>query len=153
MTLTEWEKLFREYLSRNRLFCTRERIRILHLVLEQSGHFSADELLDVVRKDDLKVSRATLYRTLGHLSQAGILTEADFGHGHVHYELREQGWHAHLICQKCGSVVEESNENLEEVLYQTCRERGFHADTIRIEIYGTCKTCLAKSPMHSKLSK
>lgn len=141
MDVQALEKKFREYLSRNHLFCTQERLVILRMIVAQEGHFSVDELLDYVRSNGLKVSRATLYRTLNHLSKAGILSEADFGHGHIHYEINEDGEHGHLICSDCGRVLEVSSSQFEDALRQLSQQQGFQLQSVKVEIFGLCSTC------------
>jgi Fur family ferric uptake transcriptional regulator len=105
--------------------------------LAQEGHFSADELLFGLQKDDIKVSRATLYRTLSQMVEAGILSESDFGHGHTHYEITlGEDPHAHLIGSKMDEVREVTSPELEKALEALCRKEGFEVKRYKIQIFG-----------------
>src|SRR5690606_32944450 len=89
---------YAEFLKRNKMFLTKERTALLEFIFAQEGHFSADELLYEMQRTGLKASRATLYRTLSQLVEAGVLSESDFGHGHTHYEINlGDRPHAHLV--------------------------------------------------------
>src|SRR3954466_6288425 len=86
--LPEARGIYSEFLKKNKMFFTKERAQLLDFIFDQKGHFSADELMFEMQKQraaaagDVKVSRATLYRSLSQMVDAGILSESDFGHGH-----------------------------------------------------------------------
>ncbi len=131
------QEAYSQYLKRNRMFLTKERISLLDYILGQEGHFSADELLFGIQKDDVKVSRATLYRTLNQMVEAGILSESDFGHGHTHYEITlGDKPHAHLIGADMDDVREVTSPELEKVLEALCRKEGFEVKRYKIQIFG-----------------
>jgi Fur family ferric uptake transcriptional regulator len=88
------------------------------------------------------VGKATIYRTLDLLAQSGMVHERDFGEGFRRYE-RAPGHphHEHLICLRCGKVVEFSNERLEKMKELIATEYGFQHRHHRLEIYGVCREC------------
>jgi Fur family ferric uptake transcriptional regulator len=134
---TDAQEVYTDYLKRNRMFMTKERVSLLDYILAQEGHFSADELLFGLQKDDVKVSRATLYRTLSQMVEAGILSESDFGHGHTHYEITlGEDPHAHLIGSKMDEVREVTSPELEKALEALCRKEGFEVKRYKIQIFG-----------------
>ena len=98
LTFEQAESLYKDFLARNKMFYTKERVTILEAVMGRDDHFSVDELLYDMQSKKLRVSRATLYRALSQLVDANILVEADFGHGHIHYELVGAEPHEHLVC-------------------------------------------------------
>ena len=95
----EAEKLFSEFLEKKDLKLTSQRKTILHQALQASGHFSAEQLLSLSKKEDSTISKATVYRTLALLKESKVLEEQDFGDGKKLYE-RGQGrrHHDHLVC-------------------------------------------------------
>jgi Fur family ferric uptake transcriptional regulator len=74
------EKL-NHFIKRKGLRRTPQRDEIVALIFSKDEHFTADELYDRIRKNNSSASRATLYRTLGLLEEAGLLHEIDLGGG------------------------------------------------------------------------
>ena len=60
-----------------------KREQIVSVFLRQEGHLSADDLVDKIRQDDHRISRATVYRTLQWMVDAGIARKVDFGEGQI----------------------------------------------------------------------
>jgi len=142
MTLAEIEKRYRDYLSKADMLYTKERALILQSVLSRNDHFSADDLLFHMHAEGSDVSRATLYRNLKLLAKAGLLIEADFGHGHIHYEPAVgSNPHEHLICTKCGAVTEVSTAKLDEAIYQAAKTQGFQVEHHLLKVFGLCAKC------------
>ena len=89
-----------------------------------------------------RVGTATVYRTLDLLVESGLVRAHDFGEGFKRYEpMAAQADHEHLICQRCGRVVEFANERLERMLPILADEHGFQHQRHRLEIYGVCREC------------
>ena len=84
--MNEVEKIFRDYVQSKGLKFTPERQAILNHVFECHEHFEAEELLIDMRKNNKRVSKATIYRTLALLVNSGLLREVIFGEKHAHYE-------------------------------------------------------------------
>lgn len=139
--LVEAREVYSEFLKKNKMFFTKERTKLLDFIFEQQGHFSADELMFEVQKADIKVSRATLYRSLNQMVEAGILSESDFGHGHTHYEVTIGSKpHVHLICTDSGDVREVFSQKLEDALNDLARKEGFKIKRYKIQVFGISKT-------------
>jgi len=142
MQFKEAEQKFRDYLRLQDMFYTKERALILEAVYNTVDHFSADELVFQMQQQGLKVSRATLYRALSHMNEAGILNQADFGHGHTHYEPPRQGEpHEHLTCEKCGFVIEVMIPELEKALRKAAVKAGFTQVHHHLRVTGICPKC------------
>ena len=97
---------FRRYFQDGGLPFTEQRRRILEEVCRSASHFDAEELYGRIRRRRVPASRATLYRTLGHLERAGVLRRIDIGGDHAHFEFVGTDHHEHLVCTRCGRVVE-----------------------------------------------
>ena len=79
-----------------------KRDRILQVFLRQEGHLSADDLFDLVRREAAGIGRATVYRTLQWMVDAGIARKVDFGEGRSRFEPSyRHPRHFHLICTTC----------------------------------------------------
>jgi Fur family ferric uptake transcriptional regulator len=136
--LTAAQSRYAEFLKRNKMLLTKERTALLKFMFAQKGHFSADELLYEMQRTGIRVSRATLYRTLSQLVEAGILSESDFGHGHTHYEIDLGGKpHAHLICVESGDVKEVTSRALETALRDLARKENFAVRRYKIQVFGS----------------
>ena len=132
-----------ETLLRNRgLRLTAQRREILAQALARDGHFDAEELHDRLRRKKSRVSKASVYRTLPLLEEAGLLREVEFVDRHTHYEktvgLDE---HAHLICTSCRKVIEFRHPSLERALREVVRKHGFEERSRKVEITGLCSRC------------
>ncbi|MEN9353922.1 MAG: hypothetical protein RL318_1247 [Fibrobacterota bacterium] len=129
---------YKEYLRRKHLLFTRERISILEAAMARHDHFSVEELHDSLKAAGKKVSRATLYRNLDHLRDAGILAEVDLGNRHVQYEhVLGHEPHCHLICEESGDVVEDFSPELQGVIDLIAKKHGFSIRTFKLQIFGT----------------
>jgi len=127
-----------EFLKRNKMFLTKERTALLDFIFAQPGHFSADELLYEMQRTGLKASRATLYRTLSQLVEAGVLSESDFGHGHTHYEVdMDDTPHVHLVSLDHDEVREVTSDKLVAAFTEILRKEGFASKRYNLQIFGS----------------
>lgn len=147
--LSDARLVYAEYLKKNKMFFTKERAQLLTFIFDQKGHFSADELMFAMQKLNLKVSRATMYRSLNQLVHVGILSESDFGHGHTHFEITfATKPHVHLICTDSDDVREVHSRKLEAVLNELARKEGFSIKRYKIQLFG-----ISKKPKKSSSKK
>ncbi len=129
--------IFRRYLHRRKLKFTPERALILDVALRRDGLFEPEQLVAGIKSLEQRVSRATVYRTLGHLQDAGILKQVFFDNKQSYYEViaGRQG-HDYLICVVTGKVIEFSSEKLRILRDEICREHGFAPLSHRFQIFG-----------------
>jgi Fur family ferric uptake transcriptional regulator len=133
---------FRRYLRDHRLPVTRQRDLIARVVLQSEEHLSVDTVVRRLREQGVRVGTATVYRTLDVLVQSGLVRAHDFGEGFRRYEpVPAQAHHEHLICVRCGAVLEFQNDRLERMLPIIADELAFQHQRHRVEIYGVCRSC------------
>lgn len=119
-----------------------KRDLIVNVFLRQDGHLSADALVDVIRREDQRISRATVYRTLQWMVDAGIARKVDFGEGRFRFEHSyRHPRHFHLICKSCNSSSEFLSSDIEVLLEEVASARKFSARQSVVQIYGTCEAC------------
>jgi Fur family ferric uptake transcriptional regulator len=129
--------LFRRYLHGERLKFTPERAMILDAVLRKEGLFGADELVTDLKSLGHRVSRATTYRTLSHLQDAGILKQVFFDNKQSFYEvIAGRQAYDYLICVATGRVIEFSSDKVRRLRDEICREHGFEPLSHQLHIYG-----------------
>jgi Fur family transcriptional regulator, ferric uptake regulator len=120
---------------------------IVQVFLRQDGHLSADELVSMIRAEDAGISRATIYRTVQWMVDAGIARRVDFGDGKIRFEHSyRHPRHFHLICRGCQRSFEFLSSDVEELLEEVCGARRFSPSQTVLQIYGTCESCQAGMP-------
>lgn len=138
-------KTFREFLLPQGLKLTRERESLLREIFATHYHFEADELLFRLKEKNVKISRATIYRTLDLLVKSGLVRRIHLGEDHYHYErVRGNSHHDHLICTTCGRVIEFHDNELEARQLEVCRRKRFTATFHNLQILGICHECTEK---------
>ncbi len=119
-----------------------KREQIVNVFLRQEGHLSADDLVDLIRREDHRISRATVYRTLQWMVDAGIARKVDFGEGRFRFEHSyRQPRHFHLICKTCHRSFEFLSSDIEALVEEVATARSFTASQSVVQIYGTCEEC------------
>ncbi|MBE2252416.1 MAG: transcriptional repressor [Myxococcus sp.] len=129
-------------MDERRLKATRQRHLILETFFQLDGHFSVEQLWAKVREHDPRVSVATVYRTMKLLAESGLANAQNFGDGQTRYEPtvgREH--HDHLICTRCGTIIEFENDRIEQMQDAVARKHGFRVTSHKMELYGLCRAC------------
>jgi Fur family ferric uptake transcriptional regulator len=120
---------------------------IVNVFLRQEGHISADELVDLIRSEDARISRATIYRTLQWMVDAGIARRVDFGEGRFRFEHSyRHPRHFHLICKSCNQSFEFLSSDIEALVEEVADARHFAPSQSVVQIFGTCENCQSGSP-------
>ena len=137
------EEKFREYLvsrSRPQRYTDQQRDMVRY-IFSQHNHFDADQLIDAMKKASFTVSRATVYRTLAKLVDAGLLRKLELG-PRMCYE-HDYGYpqHEHLQCVQCDKMIEFQSPVLEGVLREVARQHHFNAAGHSLIIRGVCADC------------
>lgn len=126
---------------------TRPRVAVLSCVLAAGEqHQSADEILDRVVSSDAKAHRATVYRTLEGLAEAGVLSHVHLGRGLTAYHVSASvaglaDSHLHAQCIECRRVVDLPSDILGETAAKIRRASGFHLDPAHVALSGICDDC------------
>ncbi len=120
---------------------TPQRESVLATVAESDGHITAEEILARVRSRYPYLNKSAVYRSLDLLSDLGIVTQTDLGHGKVEYELHRHPHHHHLICRQCKSVKQIDHKAFISLQRQLENEFGFKPDLDHFAIFGTCRKC------------
>ena len=121
---------------------TNQRALIVREALATHDHFTAEELLDLCRKKDPKVSRATVYRTLTVLEDKGFVEGLETGDGgrRVEHVLGHEH-HDHMVCTECEKILEFRDDELERRQELAAKRVGFLIQRHSLRLYGTCKQC------------
>jgi Fur family ferric uptake transcriptional regulator len=120
---------------------TPQREMILQAVAHAGRHVTAEEIFERVQEKTRAVNIATVYRTLDLLVELGMASRADLGDGKVSYSSELHGQHIHLVCRRCGRVIEAGHELVAPLEAKLAEEHGFEADLGHFAIPGLCSKC------------
>ncbi len=125
---------------------TTRRELVLKVLLENDGkHLSAEEVYNLVKLRAPDVGLATVYRTLELFQEFNLIQTIDFGDGRKRYEFGpeagENHRHHHLICVKCGSIIEVNEDLLEELENRVSKKHNFTVTDHQLKIFGVCEQC------------
>ncbi|MBD3390638.1 MAG: hypothetical protein GF418_01340 [Chitinivibrionales bacterium] len=135
-------RAFEAYLKRHRLSYTSQRACVLNEILLGPAHFDVEALVDQVRRKKAGVSRATIYRTVSHLARAKLVRKMDFDEACARYEIvSKEHHHEHLVCERCGAIVEFTDPKLEQRIRRMADRHGMAMTRHFVQIIGLCDTC------------
>lgn len=135
------EAVLRNYLDMRDLRLTGQRKIILDAFLRAGCHLTIEELYGKAREIYPNVGMATVYRTVKLLCECGLVSGFKHADGACRYELGNE-FHEHLICVKCGRLVEVTDPEIQELQNRTARMNAFKILHSRLELYGLCRECL-----------
>jgi len=145
------KKVFRHYLRHNGIKNTQARRHILDVVLGMGEHFEAEQVLYRLHENNISVGKATVYRTLPLLVDCGILKTVRFDVKQTHYEfVYGQDPHDHMVCHRCGRIVEFSSDKVIQLRTQLASEHRFHITGHRLQLTGLCWDCANDCPLAGK---
>ena len=117
---------------------TSPRRAVANAIAAQQRHFTAEEL----RERLPWVGRATIYRSLKLLVEAGVLCRVLLEDGNLHYQLSHRGHHHHLLCVECGASQDLLGCDIEDLLREVSAAHDFQLSGHWLEVYGRCQDCL-----------
>ena len=122
-----------------------ERLQILAAFLGTENHLTASELTGILKEQGMSVAEEFVAENLRLFARYGFAQEKHFSDQTTHYEHHHLGkHHDHMICVRCGSILEFYNPEIEALQAESARSMGFHDLQHRMEIYGLCSNCLRK---------
>lgn len=120
---------------------TPQRLMVLEAIHRADTHISTEEIYTQVKARYPYANISTIYRTLELLGELGLVVKADFGEGYLRYHYAEKGHHHHLICQKCGKVMNLAETPLLALKETLLRDYQFKANLSHLAIFGECHEC------------
>jgi Fur family ferric uptake transcriptional regulator len=137
--------ILEQYVKDMGMLYSRQREQVLDIFLKMERHPTISDLYERVRKKNPKIGLATVYRAMKVICDAGLARETDFGDGLKRYE-HEYGHehHDHLVCVKCGRIIEVISPEIEKIQSQLAKRHNFTPLRHRMQIFGTCKSCQRK---------
>lgn len=124
------------------LKATLPRVKILELLENtENAHMSAEDIYKIFMDNGHDIALATIYRVLTQFEDAGIVQRHRFEDGRAVFELNTGSHHDHIVCLKCGKVVEFVDDIIEKRQQAIAQESGFEMTDHCLYIYGICEDC------------
>jgi Fur family ferric uptake transcriptional regulator len=122
-----------------------ERLNIIDVFLETDKHITLEHLYRLLRERGYDYEPEIVRQSMNRMVDLGFAQKKQFEGQPIRYEHRHLGrHHDHLICTKCGKIVEFADEQLESLQVRIAAQRGFHMLQHKMEIYGLCADCRAQ---------
>jgi Fur family transcriptional regulator, ferric uptake regulator len=129
---------------------TRQRLLVAEALRRADRHVTAEELYARLRRTEPTIGRATVFRAVERLVEAGLARRLEL-EGHVYaYVACEPEHHHHLACTVCGRVEEIDEAHVAPIAERVALERGFEIDDSRLDFYGRCASCRALAAAESR---
>jgi len=143
LTYEELLEKFKALLKTNGLKYTAQREAILKTLFDNAEHFTPENLYLLVKQSypELNTGITTVYRTLNLLEENNIVTSISFGSQGKKFELGNKPHHDHLICEKCGDIVEFEDEQIEKLQEEIAKRYNFKLTDHLMQLYGVCQKC------------
>ncbi len=138
-------KKFQSLLKENTLKFTKQRELVLKFLYDNDGHFTPEDIYTLLKQEnpDINIGIATVYRTLALLETSQIASSISFGVQGKKYELGLKKHHDHLICTKCGEIIEFFDDVIEERQEAIAKKFNFKMTDHTMKIVGLCEKCQA----------
>lgn len=135
----------RDKLKLSGIKITPHKIEILDLFAEH-GHMDATQIVKLLDSKSIDISLATVYRILSSFEANQLIRKHNFGNDQAIYELnRDNEHHDHLICLRCGQVIEFVNQQIEDLQALIAEQNQFKVSNHTLNIYGLCQECDSKT--------
>ncbi|MEZ7890725.1 MAG: transcriptional repressor [Candidatus Wallbacteria bacterium] len=142
---------FLNYLKTLGLKITNQRKIIIEVLLKNHGrHLSLEQILSEAKKNNPKISLATVFRNINFLEKENLLTKMKLDDNKSYYELcldfkgskHTSTHHDHLICESCGIIIEFYNDEIEKLQKKIALDFNFKISRHKMELYGICGNCI-----------
>lgn len=135
-------EVFREFIRKKGLRNTPEREAIIKEIFATHDHFDVDELYLRLKNKKKKISKPSIYRLIPYLLESGLIQDAYFEDGHLHYEhIYGHEHHCHLRCLKCGKIIEFEETSLKKIEKKLAEKHDFFIKAHKFEALGYCSKC------------
>jgi Fur family transcriptional regulator, ferric uptake regulator len=146
----QFSKLFRQ----DQITDFENRFTVMEAFMQVEGHISSAQMNQQLSESGHHLDPEFVRDTLKLLCQYGFASKHRFNNGEILYEHLHLGQHHdHMVCTKCGTIVEFEDPQLEQLQIQLAERYGFHLLQHKMEMYGICAQCMAKRQDLLRLSE
>jgi Fur family transcriptional regulator, ferric uptake regulator len=123
---------------------TPQRHAIMHILKASNQHLSPAQVYEEAQKTVSGITKATVYRTLEFLAEAGVLQPALNGYRHLVYEIAGHEHH-HIICNSCGATFGVEHDLLQDLFEELEARSGYQMSVNHLSFFGLCPKCKSNS--------
>jgi Fur family transcriptional regulator, ferric uptake regulator len=120
---------------------TPQRMMVVEALHDSEKHVNAEDIYARVKVKYPYANISTVYRTLDLLKELGLVNEIALGDGCVRFHPAEKGHHHHLVCQKCGKIIDLPESELAPLENILSEKHQFKADLKHTAVFGLCARC------------
>ena len=133
---------FKSVIKDEGLKLTPQRVAVFEEVCSSDTHRESEEIYIALKNKNNNVSRATVYRTMDLLYEHELVQRMDIGDGKWRYEhWLDCSHHDHIICIRCGDIVEFTNDRIEKLQKDICDTFDYQLIRHIHQLFGFCKSC------------
>lgn len=133
----------KEIIKQKGLKYTKQREIIFETILDSDEHLNAEEVYNNIRVKypDVNIGIATVYRALVFLEEADLISSVSLNKDGKKFETNFKNHHDHLICVRCGKIVEFHDDEIEQRQEIAAVTKGFKLVSHTMNLYGVCSDC------------
>ena len=137
------QKVFEQYLNDKGIRYSKPRMQVFDIFIKTEKHLTAYEIYELTKAKYPRIGYATVYRARKVICDAEIAEETNFGDGSKHYEHKYgHDHHDHLICTKCGVLIEVLQPEIEVMQEEMAEKHNFTITSHKLQIFGICGKCV-----------
>ena len=131
--------ILKQILHKENLRYTQQRQEVWDEICASDEHQDAENIYNSLRKRQIKVSRATVYRTIHILVKNNLVRRLNLDDGRSRFE-NKIGFehHDHIVCLDCRKIVELMDETIEKMQIRIAKEQGFEIVRHVHQLIGRC---------------
>jgi len=119
------------------------RLKVLEAFLQLEHHVTIKDIMHQLQSGGLNLDEGFVLNSMELLCRFGFASKIEFDIKETQYEHRHLGLHHdHMVCTKCGSILEFKDEAIEQQQLKLADVYGFHMLQHKMEIYGICSKCM-----------
>ena len=121
-----------------------QRVAILSVLVRSPDHPDAEEVHRRILPEFPTASLATVYKTITLLKKEGEILELGFSDLGSRYDANKPHPHPHLICIRCGEILDSDSEDVDELVRRLADAAGYAVTTHRFDLFGLCPKCQSR---------
>jgi len=120
---------------------TPQRLALLKIIARREGHYSVDQIYELIKIDFPTTSLATIYKTLSLLKAMGEVLELNFASTGSRYNGNKPYPHPHVMCTSCGQILDSESGDSAELSLGMARKTGYQITHHQLNFFGVCPIC------------